>query len=279
MATSTLVVGATGKTGRYVVQFLLDQSPTSHVKVLCRDATKMKNLLSKKDNDEDDNVSLSHRLTIVEGSILKLTMEELEDLTKDCSNVVSCLGHNGMWGKEDRFLVSDSVARLTSVLQSTTTTTTTTAKKFVLMASEGCAVPGDDPRGFWDGLLLSLIRWLVPPHVDNELACAHLLLQQQSKVSSSPLPPEWVIVRPCDLVNDNVDTTTTTTTTTTKKKTNKYVLHSKPTGRLFGSGTVSRASVAQFMTDLILNPQLWEDYKYQAPVIHGAPSVETDKTK
>ena len=124
---------------------------------------------------------------------------------------------------------------------------------------------------FGDGLLLSLIRWLVPPHVDNELACAHLL--QQSNLSSTP-NPEWVIVRPCDLVNDTVDPTTTTMT----KNKNKYVLHSKPTGRLFGSGTVSRASVAQFMTDLILNPPLWEQYKYKAPVIHGAP-VETDKSK
>ena len=114
---------------------------------------------------------------------------------------------------------------------------------------------------FGDGLLLSLIRWLVPPHVDNELACAHLL--QQSNLSSTP-NPEWVIVRPCDLVNDTVDPTTTTTK-------NKYVLHSK-------SGTVSRASVAQFMTDLILDPPLWEQYKYQAPVIHGAP-VETEKSK
>jgi nucleoside-diphosphate-sugar epimerase len=273
----TLVVGATGATGRHVVQFLLDQSPTSHqVKVLCRDATKMKSLLSKKYSDIDQGDSSSHpRLAIVEGSILNLTTKELEDLTKDCTAVVSCLGHNGMWGKEDRFLVSESAARLTSVLRSTTTTTIP-KKKFVLMASEGCAAPGDDPRGFWDGLLLSLIRWLVPPHVDNELACAHLLQQQQQLWTSSQHPssnphPEWVIVRPCDLVNDDDDTTTTTK--------NKYVLHSKPTGRLFGSGTVSRASVAQFMTDLILDPSLWEQYKYQAPVIHGSVSMETDKTK
>ena len=150
----TLVVGATGATGRCIVQFLLDQSPTSHVKVLCRDATKMKNLLlvSKKKDSEDDNdfVLSSHRLTIVEGSILNLTIKELEDLTQDCFAVVSCLGHNGMWGKEDRFLVSDSVRRLTSVLQSSSSSSTCTdPKKFVLMASEGCAVPGDDPRGFW----------------------------------------------------------------------------------------------------------------------------------
>jgi hypothetical protein len=105
--------------------------------------------------------------------------------------------------------------------------------------------------------------------------------QQHQQLSSHPTPssssnpplPEWVIVRPCDLIN--VDDITTTTTK------NQYVLHSKPIGSLFGSGTVSRASVAQFMTDLILDPVLWEQYKYQAPVIHGVvmTPMETDKTK
>jgi hypothetical protein len=103
---------------------------------------------------------------------------------------------------------------------------------------------------------------------------------QQQQLSSHPTPaspsnpphPEWVIVRPCDLIDVEVSKT---------KTKNQYVLHSKPIGSLFGSGTVSRASVAQFMTDLILDPVLFEQYKYQAPVIHGVvmTPMETDKTK
>jgi hypothetical protein len=163
------------------------------------------------------------------------------------------LGHSptieSIWGKEHRLLVSQTVKRLTSVMPK--------ESKFVLMASEGCPAPGDNPRGWFDRYLLALIRWLVPPHVDNETACAHLW-------SSVQQHPEWVIVRPCDLID--------------ALPPQPYVIHPRPTGALFRSGVVARAGVARFLADLVLDPQQWTKYKYQAPVIHGVPP-ETEKTK
>jgi len=318
--TTTLVVGATGGTGRFVVQFLLNhQSPDTiqHVKVLCRDGKKMKSLLPPQDeedgkkNEDGSYYYGRNRLTIIEeGSFLTLSDERWRDMTKDCSNVVSCLGHEmtleGMWGKRDQSLVSHTVERLTSALSFWSSTeleqqqeeegqdTSKMMKqqqqqqpkrRFLLMASEGCSAPGDDRRSFRDRVLLQIFRWLLPPHVDNEKACEHLwssLLGSSTTSTTSSTFPEWVIVRPCDLIDIPVPDSKEAgqegqeqpqpqplQDEKEKKKSMLYTIYPKPTGTLFGSGTVSRMGVGRFLTDLIIDPQIWATYKYHAPVIHG----------
>lgn len=238
---TTLVVGATGATGKFVVQYLLDHAKKDQiVKVICRDQAKMKSLLS---GDYGD------RLQITEASISKMSMDELKSITNDCSAVVSCLGHNisieGMWGKDDRLFVSESTARLTSAMPS--------ESKFILMGSEGVAAPGDDRRGFLDRVILHILRYLVPPHVDNEAASEYMWSRNNTK-------PEWVIVRPCDMQDGPTN--------------QPYVIHPKPTGSLFGSGIVTRATVARFMVDLLTDPKKWDEYKFHAPVIHDVPQTK-----
>jgi putative NADH-flavin reductase len=239
MTTTTLVVGATGNTGKHVVQFLLDQG--QNVKVLARSKDRMLSLLTQKEDYGD-------RLHITEATVLSIPEEQLKDMVIDCDAVVSCLGHNltmkGMFGRADRRLVRDSVQRLTGAMPSST--------KLILMGSDGVGHPDDDRRSFVERVVLFLLRNLIPPHADNEETAAHLL---QTKT------PEWCVVRPTDL-QDGAPS--------------KYTLYAKPPGSLFGSGIATRSNVAKFMVDLIVTPETWSQYKFQMPVLHDQ---EVDNTE
>lgn len=247
-SSTTLVVGASGNTGKYVVQFLLDQNNNQTVKVVCRNKDKMLSLLKQQDYGD--------RLQITEASIMKMKDEDLKKMTQDCTAVVSCLGHNltisGMWGRADRGLVTNTAQRLTKAMPA--------SAKFILMGSDGVSVPGDDKRSFGERIVLSLLRLLVPPHVDNEAVAAYVLSLSPSDQST----PEWCIVRPTNLQDGPPQ---------------KYVLYSKPPGGLFGDGIVTRSTVARFMVDLLSDSVKWDTYKYQAPVIHDDPAVASETTK
>jgi len=244
-STTTFVVGATGATGKYVVQYLLDQG--QNVKVVCRSVEKMKSLLTTS--------SYGERLQITEASISQVSDQDLEKLTQDCTHVVSCLGHNmtlaGMFGREDRRLVTDAVTRLTKVMPP--------SAKFILMGTAGVTVPTDEPRSMVDRTILFFCRTLLPPHCDNEETAAHFLKLQS---------PEWCMVRPTNLRDGEPQ---------------KHVLYSTPPGGLFAADAiVTRSTVAKFMVNLILDSSLFQTFKYQSPLIYDDPSVlttESAKTK
>jgi uncharacterized protein YbjT (DUF2867 family) len=73
-----LVVGATGATGKHVVQMLLDKGQNVHV--IARSKENMLGLLKKQDYGD--------RLTITEASLLDLKDEEISEKTKDCKAIV-----------------------------------------------------------------------------------------------------------------------------------------------------------------------------------------------
>jgi nucleoside-diphosphate-sugar epimerase len=77
-----LVVGATGATGKHVVQSLLDKG--RRVVAVARSEEKMMSLL-KQSNTGDVHDS---RLEIKELSISDLNKEEYQELTKDCDAIV-----------------------------------------------------------------------------------------------------------------------------------------------------------------------------------------------
>jgi nucleoside-diphosphate-sugar epimerase len=228
---SVLVVGATGATGKHVVQQLLDQG--NSVKVIVRSKERMMDAI--KTNQE--------RLTITEASLLDLSDEEIKEQVKGTQAVVSCLGHTmdfkGMF-RHPRKLVTDSVKRLTTAMDSD--------QKFVLMGSDGVAHPAgtDDRRSFSERTILCLLRYLIPPHADNEAAADYI---------HSVKNLEWVVVRPTDLVDGEVS---------------EYELFDKPQGSLFGGGQSTRSNVAKVMVDLLSDEKLWETYKFNMPVTHDA---------
>ena len=235
-STTTLVVGATGATGRHVVQMLLDKG--QKVRAIVRSKERMERLLVGDFGD---------RLEITEASLLVLDDTVLQELTKGCDAVVSCLGHTpdfkGRWG-HPRKLGTEAGVRLTTAIGTQNT-------KFILMGSNGVANPNGnaDTRPFSERLVLTLLRWMIPPVADNEQAA--LYLHNLGKETSV----EWCIVRPDNLIDGEVS---------------KYRLLVKPRFGLFGPGQSTRANVAHSMVELILNDEEWETWKYQMPVLNNA---------
>lgn len=244
MPAATLVIGATGATGRHVVQQLLDRDRP--VRVIVRSEERMLQALR-------DPSKAGRLLTVKEASLLDLTDQELQKEVDQVDNVVSCLGHNptlqGIWGNPRR-LVSDSVKRITTLMASKPDA----SKKFLLMSSDGVCHPAetDDPRTRLDRFLLFLVRHLVPPHSDNEEAANYLY----KNVKDIP----WVVIRPTNLIDGD----------TASASASEYQLMDKPPGGLFGIGVASRTNVAKCMVDLITNDKLFEQYKMGMPVLHDA---------
>jgi len=239
--TKVLVVGATGATGKHVVQMMLDKG--HHVIALCRSKENM----LKKLNDKVD----SERLEIYEADITQMDFTEVVALTKDCNYVVSCLGHNMTFKTvfvNDKRLVTDACKLLTDAMPADC--------RFLLMGSDGVAQKGVDPkRKFGERSVLFLLRHLLPPHVDNEKAAEFLLSSDRKKL-------DWVIVRPTNLVD-------------AEEASGKYTISEKAEVSLFGNTTVSRNDVGHFFVELMTNEETYAKYKHKMPVIVGIPEEKS----
>ena len=240
---TTLVVGASGATGRLLVEQLLAQGES--VKIIVRSIAALPEVI--KDNDQ---------LMITEASLLTMTDDELIAQVQGCGAVVSCLGHNlrfsGMFGHPRR-LVTDAVQRLCAAIEATTLTSPNTAIKFILMNTTGNKnARAGEKISISQTLVVGLIRLLVPPHADNESAAEHL----QSRVGDKHSMIEWVVVRPDSLLDEESVT--------------EYEAHRSPLrSAIFDAGKTSRINVAHFMSTLIRDSDSWNKWKTQMPVIYN----------
>ena len=238
-----LVVGATGMTGRHVVQQLLEQGHL--VRVIVRSKQRMLDALANLPDVKD------RLLQVKEASLLDLTDGEICEQVKGTQAVICCLGHTmdfrGVFGHPRR-LVTVAVNRLTTATIQVSENKQDNKQKFLLMGSNGVAHPGgrDDTRAFSDRALLTILRYLIPPHADNEEAAAYIY----HSLGTSGL--EWIVERPTDLVDGVAG---------------DYILLDKPHGSLFGSGVATRATVAKSMVDLLTSKNLWDKYKFTMPVV------------
>jgi len=256
-----LVVGATGATGKHVVKQMLNLG--HHVKVIARSKERMLDLL--KEEKANDKTKL---LDVTEASLLDLKQEELEKLTQGCDAVVQCLGHNmtfeGIFGHPRR-LVTEATQRLTTAAAASKAPDGG-QPKFILMGSNGVANPNgmDEIRPRSERTIIFLLRYLIPPHADNEGAAAYLHnLREKQKKDGKEV--KWVVVRPDDLIDDD-------------GKISKYNVYDKPQKGLFGGGEVTRANVAHFMVDLVTKDETWKKWEYQMPVLMNVEKTE-DKDK
>ena len=236
----TLVVGATGKTGKLLVEQLLERG--QHVKAIVRSSEKMPKLIRNHPN-----------LSIVEANILELTDNEITEHVKGCSTVASCLGHNlslnGIFGHPRR-LVTDATRRLCEAIRANPPEQ---PSKFVLMNTTGNRNRDlDEPISFAQRCVIGLLCVCLPPHADNEDAANYLRM----KIGQNDKTIEWVVVRPDSLID--LDTVT------------EYELHASPTrSAIFNAGKTSRINVGHFMADLIADPKIWREWKGRMPVIYN----------
>ncbi|SFF89963.1 NAD(P)-dependent oxidoreductase [Sunxiuqinia elliptica] len=240
---TTLVVGATGATGKQLVEQLLRMGQT--VKLIVRPTAKIPE--TWKNND---------RISIIEASISQIRVDEMIAYLSDCQSVASCLGHNlnlkGIYGKPGK-LVTDAVKLLCTAIQKSSPDKPI---KFVLMSTTGYRNRGlRESISIGEKLVMGVIRLLVPPQLDNEKAADFLRMNigQQNKAI------DWVVVRPDTLINEECVT--------------EYELYGSPIrSALFNPGKTSRINVGNFMARLIVESSLWDNWKGQMPVIYNKRS-------
>ena len=239
---TTLVVGASGATGKLLVEQLLASG--QRVKIIVRPTSSI-----------PYNWNDNKQVTIIKGYISEMTVGELAGIVTDCQSVASCLGHNltwkGIYGKP-RTLVTKAVKLLCEAIISNSFQKPV---KFLLMNTDGNRNRDlNEPISFTQKIVIVLLRLLLPPHPDNEKAADYLRVAIGQYNSSI----EWVAVRPSNLINDENVT--------------EYSLHKSPIrSALLNPGKTSRVNVGHFMSKLIQDDSLWNKWKGQMPVIYNNP--------
>lgn len=237
---TTLVVGASGATGRLLVEQLLNCG--QNVKVVVRSPETLPEAWK-------NHVKLS----VIHASVLNLSDTEISEHVSGCGAVASCLGHNmtfkGMFGRPRR-LVTDATRRLCSVINANSSDGPT---KFVLMNTAGNTNRDlHEPISIGQKCVIGLLRLLLPPHVDNEKAADYL----RTRIGQKNDAIEWTVVRPDSLIDED--------------RVTEYELHSSPIrSAIFNAGKTSRINVGHFMADLITNEDTWNKWKGQMPVIYN----------
>ena len=237
---TTLIVGASGATGRLLVEQLLECG--EQVRVIVRST----NSLPKK-------VTNHESLSITQASVLDLSQDEMIELAGGCSAVASCLGHTlnikGVFGPPRR-LVTDAVSRLCSAVKASQPADTV---KFVLMNTAGNSNRDlDEQVSTGQKWVIGLLRLLLPPHKDNEDAADYL----RTRIGQNDRIIEWVVVRPDTLIDE-------------AKPTDISVHPSPVRSPIFDPGKTSRINVACFMAALISDEEVWRRWVGKMPVVYN----------
>ncbi len=242
---TVLVVGASGATGRHLVEQLLIQK--HKVKAIVRSPEKL-----------PESWKTNSNLQLITASILDLSDRELEEIVHDCQAVASCLGHNltwkGIYG-QPRKLVTDATRKLCDAVKANKPEQ---AVRFILMNTTANSNRDlNEPISLAQKYVIALLRLLLPPHVDNEKAADYL----RTKIRQKNEYIEWTAVRPDGLINENEVT--------------DYEIHPSPTrSAIFNAGKISRINVGHFMAKLISDDDLWKNWKGQMPVIYNKSLID-----
>ena len=237
---TTLIVGASGATGRLLVEQLLNGGHA--VKIIIRSLDRV-----------HESIKNHANLSVIQANILDLSDAELAGHVRGCSAVVSCLGHNltfkGVFGGPRR-LVTDATRRLCDAIRANGPSEPV---KFVLMNTAGNKNRDlDEHISFGQKCVIGLLRLLLPPHTDNEMAADYL----RTKIGQHDPLIEWAAVRPDGLIDETEVT--------------DYETHRSPTrSAIFDAGTTSRINVAHFMAKLTNDSETWQMWKGAMPVIYN----------
>lgn len=236
-----LVVGASGATGWLLVKDLLDRG--QWVRAIVRSPERL-----------PEDIRRHPRLSLVHASLLNLSDRNMEQQVRDCTAIASCLGHTltfkGIYGSP-RQLVVDATRRLCEAVQARRPHH---PLRFVLMNTAGNRNRDlQEPISLGQRWIVRLIRGLLPPHLDNEMAADFLRVN----IGQNNAAIQWVTVRPDTLVNE--------------EQVSEYEIHPSPVrSAIFNPGKTSRINVAHFMADLLTENDLWSQWQGQMPVIYNS---------
>jgi nucleoside-diphosphate-sugar epimerase len=234
------VAGASGATGRLLTDQLLKAG--HQVRTVVRTPENLPDFLQNREG-----------LTVTKGALLDLTEAELQAQVKDCDAIASCLGHNltfrGVYLDPHR-LVTNAVRRL---CRAAIANDPDHKVRFILMNTAGNTNRDlNEPRSLGHKMLIFLLRWLLPPHADNEQAAEFL----RTQIGQHHQVIEWAAVRPDGLVD-------------LEEVTDYEIFESPIRDPLFDSGKTSRVNVANFMAGLATEEDLWEEWKGRMPLIYN----------
>ena len=234
-----LILGASGATGKLVTMQFVKRK--INVRILVRE-----NAFLPKEILESANVE------ILKGNICDFNNEQILSLLKDCTAVISCLGHNitfkGIFGKP-HYLVYSTIKKICEAIEKNESS----LKKIILMSTTAYTNKDNGEKNkVGEKIIFALLMLLLPPHKDNMRAGKYLNRKIGKKISNI----EWVAVRPDTLFNEEVES--------------KYnIYESLIRSPMFNAGKTSRINVSHFMAELINNEELWEKWKYKMPVIYN----------
>jgi hypothetical protein len=238
---TVLVVGGTGRTGRRVLEQLLDRGAAVRAIVRPGSAARL-----------PPHVAAHPGLTVIEADLLALDDAGLVDAVRGCDAVVSCLGHvtdlRGIYGAP-RDLVTRAVIRLCGAIEACRPARPV---KFILLSSVSVNHPEglDTRRGLLEKVVLTAIRFGVPPARDNQRAADFL-----GSRGTDDRYVGWVAVRPDTLrEGDACD----------------YSLSETLVSSLFRPDSTNMATVAGFMCDLATDTAGWSAWRGKLPVIVNA---------
>jgi len=240
---TVFVVGASGATGRLLVEQLLERG--QQVRIVVRSTENL-----------PDNVANHENLSVIHASILDLGDSEMAQHVSGCYALASCLGHNlsfkGMFGSPRR-LVTDATRRLCDAVKENNPKEPV---KFVLMNTTANSNRDlKEKISVVQKCVIWLLRLLLPPHVDNEQAADYLRIE----IGQNDGAIEWAAVRP-DSLSDASEVT-------------EYTVHASPIrSAIFDAGSTSCINVGHFMAELITDDRTWNEWKGKMPVIYNKES-------
>ena len=237
---TTLVLGASGATGRLLVEQLLNRG--QKVKIIVRTV-----------NSLPEKIKNNENVSIICANVSALSDNEIAQYVQGCKAVASCLGHNinfkGIYGRPRR-LVTDATRRFCDAIKANKPKKPV---KFILMNTAGNSNRDiSEQISLGQKFVIWLVRLLLPPHVDNERAADFLRIE----VGQNDRLIEWAAVRPDNLLDEREIT--------------EYETYASPTrSAIFDAGTTSRVNVAHFMADLLTDNETWSKWKGQMPVLYN----------
>jgi nucleoside-diphosphate-sugar epimerase len=237
---TVLLVGGTGRTGRRVLEQLLNRGVD--VRAIVRSAGRL-----------PAGVAANPRLTVVETDLLALGDGELRGHVRGCDAVISCLGHvlslEGTFGPP-RDLVTLATQRLCRAIEAVQPARPI---RFILMSSVSVNRPRrlDARRGTFERAFVAAIRGLLPPARDNQRAADFLCRD----IGTDHPSVQWAVVRPDTLVDGDVS---------------EYAWHEGLVSSFFRPGRSNMANVAHAMCALATDGRVWERWKGRWPVVVNA---------
>ena len=242
-----LLLGGTGRTGRRVMAQLLERGVPVRAVVRSRGGVPA-------------DLAGKAGLELVEASVLSLSDDELRRCVRDCTAVISCLGHvltlKGVMGPP-RDLVTRAVTRVCRAIEAERPPWPV---RLVLMTSVSVHQPGpvDARRGGLERAFLWLLRAVLPPARDNQLAADFL----REDVGADHPWVQWAVVRPDSLLEGEAS---------------GYHLHDGLVNGVFRPGRTTMSSLAHFLCELATGSAAWERWRGRMPVVvDSAPGTPPD---